>query len=236
MTAPSSSAPRRAPQRPTRRRLWFLLGAIGSVLVVALVVLLIVWRGGAGLPGDSAAAARPQPSNAPAPVALAAAPTTPAAPATPAGPHPSTCAELYSPAMTAAFGSAVLNPGWTQAAGAEVRNGTADAELIQVIDAAEKLTCVWGSPEGGSGSGLTTNLVWVTPEQSAAVTARLAATGMTCYEELGGLRCVTEATGEAGVSGESHFVRDGIWLATRYVNSGPDGYTHDIVANVWAGA
>ncbi len=59
---------------------------------------------------------------------------------------------------------------------------------------------------------------------------------MTCYDELGGLRCVTETTGDGGVVGESHFVRDGIWLATRYVNSGPDGYTHDIVANLWAGA
>ncbi|TFB96979.1 hypothetical protein [Cryobacterium sp. HLT2-28] len=228
MTAPAPSAPPRA-----RRRLWFLLGAIGSALVVTLVVLLIVWRGGAGLPGDTAAGARPQPSKTPAPVALAAAP---APAATPAGPHPSTCGELYSPAMAAAFGTAVLNPAWTEAADSEVRHGTADAELSTVIDAADKLTCVWGNPKGGSDSGLTTNLVWVTAEQSAAVKARLAAAGMTCYEELGGLRCVTETSGDAGTSGESHFVRDGIWLATHYVNSGPDGYTHDIIANVWAGA
>ena len=206
------------------------------MLSAIFCMILIVWRGGAGLPGDSAAAAtRPQPSTMPPPVALAAAPAaTPTA--TPAGPHPTTCGELYSPAMVAAFGLAVLNPPWTAAAAFDVRQGTADAELITVIEASDTLTCVWGSPEGGSGSGLTTNLVWVTAEQSAAVTARLAAAGMTCYDELGGLRCVTETTGDGGVVGESHFVRDGIWLATRYVNSGPDGYTHDIVANLWAGA
>jgi hypothetical protein len=229
MTAPAPTVP----PPPARRRLWFLLGAIGSALVVILVVLLIVWRGGAGLPGDPATGGRPQPSTTPAPVALAPAPV-PAA--TQAGPHPSTCGELYSPAMTAAFGAAVLNPAWAETAAPEVRHGTADAELSKLIDTADTLTCVWGNPSGGSDSGLTTNLVWVTPEQSAAVKARLAAAGMTCYEELGGLRCVTETTGEAGVSGESHFVRDGIWLATRYVNSGPDGYTHDIIATVWAGA
>ncbi|TFD71587.1 hypothetical protein E3T48_15740, partial [Cryobacterium fucosi] len=69
MTAPAPSAP----PRRARRRLWFLLGAIGSTLVVTLIVLLIVWRGGAGVPGDAAAAGRPQPSKTPAPVALAAA-------------------------------------------------------------------------------------------------------------------------------------------------------------------
>ncbi len=133
MTTPSPSAPRLA----HRRRLWFLLGAIGSVLVVGLVVLLIVWRGGAGLPGDSAAAAtRPRPSTMPPPVALAAAPAaTPTA--TPAGPHPTTCGELYSPAMVAAFGLAVLNPPWTAAAESDVRQGTADAELIKVIEASD---------------------------------------------------------------------------------------------------
>ncbi|TFC13969.1 hypothetical protein E3O19_11555 [Cryobacterium algoritolerans] len=230
MTAPAPSVP----PRPARRRLWFLLGAIGSALVVILVVLLIVWRGGAGLPGDTAAGGRPQPSRTPTPVALAAAPV-PAA--TPAGPHPSKCGELYSPALVAAFGTAVLNPAWAEAAGPEVRHGTEDAELSKLIDTADKLTCIWGNPKGGSDSRLTTNLVWVTAEQSAAVKARLAAAGMTCYAELGGLRCVSETTGDAGaLSGESHFLRDGIWLATHYVNSGPDGYTHDIIAHVWAGA
>ena len=229
MTAPTPSTP----PRRARRRLWFLLGVVGSLLVVALVVVLIVWRGGAGLTGEIPAA-RPQPSTTPPPVALAAAP---APTATPAGPHPSTCDELYSPAMVAAFGSAVLYPAWAEAEDSGVRQGALDPELVSVIDGAEKLTCVWGNPKGGSDSGLTTNLVWVTAEQSAAVKARLAAAGMTCYEELGGLRCVTETKADAdGSFGESHFLRDSIWLATHYVNAGPDGYTHDIIANVWAGA
>lgn len=217
-----------------RRRMWVLLGAVGSLLVIALVVLLIVWRGGASTPGAAESAGRPQPHSSPAPLAVTAAP----APApTPDGPHPSTCDQLYSPAMVTAFDDAVLNPAWAEADDSEVRYGSDDPDLISVIGASTgTLTCVWGNETGGSDSGLTTNVVFVTPEQNAAVQARLVAQGLNCYEELGGMRCLVETSGEAGVTGESHFLRDGIWLATRYVNAGPDGYTHDIIANVWAGA
>jgi hypothetical protein len=218
-----------------RRRLWVALGAVGSLILVALIVLLIVWRGGAETPGGAESAHRPLPTSSPAPLALALAPAPTPAP-TPGVPHPSTCDQLYSPAMVAAFGDQVLNPAWAEAAGAGVRRGTDDPALMSIIDAAESLTCLWVDPNGGSGSGLTTSVVWVTPEQSAAVQARLAAAGMTCYEELGGLRCVVETTKNSDTWGESHFLRDGIWLATHYINAGPDGYTHDIIANVWAGA
>ncbi len=215
-----------------RRRMWVLLGAVGSLLVVALVVSLIVWRGGAGTPDATETAGRPQPHSSPAPLAVTAAP----APA-PDGPRPSTCDQLYSPEMVTAFGDMVLNPAWAEADDSEVRYGSDDTELISVIGASTgTLTCVWGNETGGSDSGLTTNVVFVTPEQNANVQARLVAQGLNCYEELGGMRCLVETSGEGGVTGESHFLRDGIWLATRYVNAGPDGYTHDIIANVWAGA
>jgi len=214
--------------------MWVLLGAVGSLLVIALVVSLIVWRGGAGTPDAAETAGRPQPHSSPAPLAVTAAP----APApTPDGPHPSTCDQLYSPEMVTAFGDAVLNPAWTEADDSGVRYGSDDPELISVIGASTgTLTCVWGNEIGGSWRGLTTNVVFVTAEQSATVQARLVAEGLDCYEELGGLRCLVETAEENGTWGESHFLRGGIWLATRYVNAGPDGYTHDIIANVWAGA
>ena len=215
----------------TRRRMWVLLGAVGSLLVIALIVLLIVWRGGAGAP-EGEAVGRPQPHSSPAPLALA---SVPAPTATTDGPHPSTCDELYSPAIVAAFGDLVLNPAWVAEENSDVNRGSGDPELIALIDATgERLTCVWANANGGSGLGLTTELVWVTPEQSTKIQSRLTAAGMNCYEELGGMRCLIETTEDGELVGESHFLRDDIWLATRYVNTGPDGYTHDIIANVWA--
>ena len=217
--------------------MWAILGAVGGALLITVVALLVVWNGGGAMPGAEESTGRPVTGSSSTPVALepSSAPTSTAT-ADSGTPHPSSCEQLYSPAMVDAFGDKVLNPSWTKAPGSGVRDGTADPELVLIIDAAEHLTCVWGSEAGGSDSGLTTNLVWVTPEQATAVRARLSAAGYTCYEELSGVRCLTETATEAGSRGESHFVRDGIWLATKYVNSGPDGYTHDIVTNVWDGA
>ena len=212
--------------------MWVLLGAVGSLLVIALVVLLIVWRGGAGTPEAAETVGRPQPHSSPAPLALAAAP---APAATPDGPRPSSCEQLYSPEMVAAFGDLVLNPAWVAEENPGVSRGSEDPELIALIDATgEHLSCVWAFANGGSGRGLTTELAWVTPEQSEDVQARLTAIGMNCYEELGGMRCLIETTNGEGLDGESHFLREGIWLATSYSNAGPDGYTHDMIANVWA--
>ena len=38
-----------------------------------------------------------------------------------------------------------------------------------------------------------------------------------------------------GAYGVSHFLRAGIWLATKYTNAGPLGYTQDIIDNLWMG-
>ena len=216
----------------SRRRLWFALGAVGVLLVVALIVVLVVWRGGAGTPSsdDSLPAGRPTPTASVAPVAVAS--------AAPAGPRPASCDEIYSPAMKTTFSrTQSLNPEWTEEAEASTRIGTTDRELTTLITDADHLSCVWADPEGGSGSGLVTNVVFVTAEQSETARERLEAIGQNCYEELDGIRCVIETpTDGNGSAGESHFLRDGIWLATSFVNAGPDGYTHDIVATIWADA
>ena len=33
--------------------------------------------------------------------------------------------------------------------------------------------------------------------------------------------------------GETHFLGDGGWVATRWINVDPPGYTEDIVATIW---
>ncbi|QYF72708.1 hypothetical protein [Cryobacterium sp. PAMC25264] len=221
---------------PSRRPLWFALGAVGALLVVVLIVVLVVWRGGAGTPGGNAAEeTRPTPTTSAEPLAVASATPTPS---TPAGPHPTTCESIYSPAMLTKFSETrTLNPAWTQAADLPPRYGTTDAQLTTVIEGDEHLTCAWAAEGGGSDSGLTTNVVFVTAAQSEAVHQRLNALGQNCYEEAGGIRCVIETAKDAdGFAGESHFLRDGIWLATHYVSTGPDGYTLDMVSTIWAGA
>jgi len=55
---------------------------------------------------------------------------------------------------------------------------------------------------------------------------------MDCDDESGGTRCVIERE-ESATWGESHFVRDGIWIATRWGVSGPSGCTADIVAAIF---
>jgi hypothetical protein len=220
----------------SRRPLWFGLGALGVVLVVALIVVLVVWRGGAATPSadDSAASARPTPTASAGPQ-----PVESPAPANPmGGPSPASCEEIYSPAMLETFsGTHTLNPAWTETAEPGTRIGTLDPELTGFVEAAPHLSCVWADPVGGSGSGLVTNVVFVTEEQTVATQERLEAVAQNCYEELGGLRCVMQsATDSDGTAGESHFLRDGIWLATSYVNAGPDGYTHDLIATIWDGA
>jgi hypothetical protein len=217
---------------PSRRPLWVGLGAIGVLLIVALIVVLVVWRGGAGTPSanETPAATRPTPTASASPVAVAGAVTD--------GPRPTTCEAIYSPAMLDTFSqTSSLNPAWTATAAAGTRIGTSDPDLTTIIQGTDHLSCVWADPEGGSGSGLVTNVVYVTPEQSAAALQRLRDMGQNCYEELDGTRCVIELdTDGDGVAGESHFLRDGIWLATSFVNAGPDGYTHDIIATIWADA
>ncbi|TFC59879.1 MULTISPECIES: hypothetical protein [unclassified Cryobacterium] len=212
---------------------WVLL-ILGGIVTV-FVVLAAVWVVFSPRPVPTPAVdpdARPVPA-APAAAAAVSAPTAVLEPGTP---KPAACEQIYSPTMVGAFGDLVLNPAWTTQPGADVRDGADDPELRAIINGSEHLSCRWVSPAGASDSGVSTSVVWVAADQTAAVEARLRALGMECYEELDGLRCITETTTDVGRYGQSHFLRGGIWLATLWVNAGPDGYTHDMVNTIWAGA
>ncbi|ANP73956.1 hypothetical protein [Cryobacterium arcticum] len=215
---------------PGRTWVLLILGGIVTVFVVFAAIYVVNLPRPANTPGLDAGA-RPAPTESPAPEPV----TSPTAVVAPGTPQPSSCAEIYSPAMKQAFGDLVLNPKWTTQPGADVGDGAYDPELVAVITSSEHLTCRWASPAGPSGSGVDTSVVWLSPEQTTTVTERLAELGYGCYEELGGLRCLTESETGGLLVGESHFLRGGVWLATRYTNAGPDGYTHDIINTLWAG-
>lgn len=235
--------PLQAPGPPTARRgLWIALAVLGAVLSLALIVTLS-WQAGGGAPVTAPATsmdANPDESAPPAPSGPTTpaqnptpTPTQPGQGAAPGTPRPSSCEQLYSAAMVEALGGLALNPEWSTDPDADVSHGTDDPELRALIDSLDHLTCVWGNPYGGSETGIVTNLSWVTPEQSVAVEAGLAAAGLECTDQSGGVRCDIQTTTSEGAFGESHFLRDGIWLATKYTNAGPLGYTQDIINSLW---
>jgi hypothetical protein len=215
------------PPSPADRRLRVLVGVLGTLLAIAVVFIVVLWPRPAATPTFTDAA-RPVPSSTPAPITPAPATSPP-----PGTRLPTECTDLYSPAMVAAFGDLQLNPDWLNDPGEELRIGPADDGLRELAEEKNPLRCIWTTPEGASDAGLVTAVVPVDADERAEVTGRLDELGYNCYQERQGLRCVTEVTTNEGTFGESHFLRDGIWLSTQYSNAGPAGYTLDIVDNLW---
>ena len=214
---PTSGSP------PTRRSLWIGLVVLGSTLIVAVVVAL-VWWGGQGFPGVRGTTGTSTPSTTATPETtgppVTSAPTASASPtpaptqsataapgqtAAPGVPRPTSCTQLYSPDMVQALGDLTLNPAWSQDSDSGVSHGTDDAELRAQIDSLGHLTCVWASPYRGSDTGIITTVVWVTPEQTVAVEARLVANGLECFTQSEGRRCVIQTTRQTALSVSATF-------------------------------
>ena len=210
---------------------------LGALLLLAVVVIVVLVTRLNATPTASETA-RPLPSSSPAPATPAPAATAGATPipsgsAAPGTPLPAECDELYSPEMVAAFDPLVLNPDWLDNPEEELRIGPADEQLRAVIEENDSLECIWTTAEGGSGAGVVTAVVSIDAAEQEFVAGRLAELDYSCFEQREGLRCVTETSTEEGTFGESHFLRDGIWLSTQYGNAGPEGYTLDMVDNLW---
>lgn len=219
------------PPPPAKRRLWVIVGVLAALIAVAALVAGLFWPRNDVTPAATEAA-RPTPS-ATAPPSTVTPTPTPGSSAAPGTPRPASCNDLYSPEMVAAFGSLVLNPAWLNAPGQQMKIGADDPVQQGVINANDSLLCQWALPEGPSGAGVSTTVVWVDAEDSATIQAHLVARGDSCFEQQGGLRCTSEGSNAEGYFGESHFLRDGIWVATEYANAGPEGYTLDIVNHLW---
>ncbi|GAA3622045.1 hypothetical protein GCM10022200_00150 [Microbacterium awajiense] len=145
---------------------------------------------------------------------------------------PSACELAYSAPMFAELETAVAplnDPGITMFS-------TQQPALLELLDSGiPSLRCTWGGP---SEYGIATTITEVDSAQAAAVEADLRANGFGCAEHAGGVLCVIEQRGITQddleyVSGESHFVGDGGWVATTYLNAEVEGYTEDIVATLW---
>ena len=229
-----------APRPPLARRPQFWLALAAAVLAIAIAVAVGFAIGAAG--GTPDAAGTPSPTSTPSTQAPDAA-TPPAesdAPDTEAPPDqvevviPTSCDDIYTRDWSADLAPRVLNPAWTSdPAGGFKRYGSNDVGLVTMLEATTRLECNW-VPESGPGHVfLVTGVAELTPEQQASTLDYLAESDMECYDELSGTRCVIESEAGGEASGESHFLREGIWIATRWGGSGPSGYTHDIVAAIF---
>jgi hypothetical protein len=230
-----------------------IFGVFAALLVAALIVLGLFWARG----GLNPAAGDTQPSATSAPDTLQQSAVTPgqieapadSAPAAqgapdpvagliaaPAGQLPGSCDQLYSTAMvdTLTAGNLALNPARLNDPGANVTFAPADEQLRTLIDANESLQCIWVTPEGGSGIGIGTAVVLVDAVERDQVTGRLRSLGFSCVDEREGLRCETESSSDEGTFGESHFLRDDLWVSTQYGDVPlPEGYTLDIINSLW---
>jgi hypothetical protein len=219
---------------PASRRPRTLLIVAASALVIAVVALVVVLT----LPAPSsesaepAAATRPAPSAEPSPSAVAVPTPEPVRDER----IPTDCAAIYTFDWSSTFAPGyALNPAWSTADGAPAQFGTDDAGALPILQETSQLTCAWLPPEGGDGRvGLVTSVASLDEAQTAAVIAAYQAAGMECYEEQGGTRCIAEWQGVAGSAGESHFIREGLWIATRWDGPAVSGYTLDIVTQLFA--
>jgi hypothetical protein len=226
--------PAERPPLAKRPVFWLILVAV-LLLVVASVFAGMAIGSGIGTSEGAAASgsARPTPSATTTPPAD----TAPADPTTPPAAGgvtiPADCTAIYTRDWASELAPLTLNPAWTDAADSGVRWATDDVNLQTMLDGTTRLTCIWANPAGGGDVGITTNVAVLTEVQQPDVVAQFESLGYDCFDELEGLRCIDQHEEEAGAWGESHFLREGVWIATGWVNAGPNGYTHDIVTTIF---
>lgn len=210
----------------------------GSALSVVLSALVLVGLAGCKTaepaPAPTATTGDVAPSDEPVPTATTA-PTTAAAVAVPAS-----CDALYSPGFRATleaqgFG---LNPADKDLS--QYKSiGSEDYQLAALIEdalsaSAGQLTCQWLATAGASlETGLRTNVLAVPDSISGQAMARLESMSFSKTSSNGGTRFSYEEHTENGDFGESHFFRDGLWLATAWTGFGPDGYTADMASSIF---
>ena len=147
---------------------------------------------------------------------------------------PAACRDLYSNSMIRALRSAGLRIETPEPAAGAPASGSADETLDALFADSTLIECRWMGGEGNQASGLLTVVASTTPQVHKAAERRVKAMGMTRLSENGGSRYIVEGRDASNrLHGESHFFRDGLWIATRWYGHGQYGYTADIVEQVF---
>lgn len=145
-----------------------------------------------------------------------------------------TCGDLYGDDMLATFATEgmELNGAWTGVR--EAPAGTSDPQLLGMLAGQVSCDCFWLDPSGGERSAVLTTVLPVDPERSTQIVTRLGELGFDQQQVQGGTRFFIEHRVNGETVGESHFVRDGLWLATNWYGFGPWGYTAHMADNVFS--
>jgi len=148
---------------------------------------------------------------------------------------PAECRSLYSRSMIKALRSAGLRIETTAPAAKAPASGSSDSTLDALFADTTLLECRWTGGEGNQSSGLLTVVASTTPGVRDAAVDRAKALGMTRVKENGGTRYLVEGRDASNrLYGESHFFREGLWIATRWYGHGQYGYTADIVQQLFS--
>lgn len=207
-----------------RPHAWRLTAGVVFVAALAVVTTACVPEPAAtSAPSPSTSATAPSPTPSP---------TETAAPGDDGMALPATCEGVYTPEMLATLQTEVAplnDPGTTM-------SSTENATALEILaSGTPTLRCSWGPP---SERGMSTNITIVTPDQSTAIADALTRTGFSSTELGGGTlyeysqQTVTQDDVLVEL-GETHYLRGDGWVATRWINVQPEGYTEAIVQSLW---
>jgi hypothetical protein len=195
------------------------LAAIGTAALLTAAVV----SGCSSTPApESSKAASPAPSETPRP--------TPSAVATPDAVGvvlPGSCEDIYGPAMFKGLQEDL--PPLNDESMAEPNFSNND-ELEKLLTSLKYLKCTWG---GAGEVGIVTAVARVSEKQSDQAIEIMESGGFDCYDQLKGTRCVTREETGGNTLGESHFLRDDVWVSTFWLNAPIRGYTENIVEAIW---
>ncbi|KAA9087318.1 hypothetical protein [Microbacterium radiodurans] len=145
---------------------------------------------------------------------------------------PASCDDIYPADLRAQLEGDVppLNdPGVTM-------YSTENADALTILESGvPTLRCTWGVP---SDIGVATTVSLVSPEQASRIGDALSTAGFGSEAAAGGeiyrtSQQMLSMDEEVVELGETHFLRGNAWVATRWVNYGPEGYTPGIVSALW---
>jgi hypothetical protein len=211
--------------RPLSKRLVAPLLLTGAGCVAALTIVLAVLTRPMDEESGRTGSGLPTPNAVPSPRVSTSASTSPSI-------VPDTCSALFSDAYSAELVRAGmrLESEWNGSR----EPGSVDANLQRMLAEDTVIGCYWVHERDAERAALLTLVAEVNGAEQEATAARLTELGYTKLSEHGGVRFVGQLPTEGGQSaGESHFLRDGVWFATRWYGHGPYGYTADMVDQVF---
>ena len=154
-------------------------------------------------------------------------------PSSVAGPNPvgtvlpGECESIYTPAMFEGLQEDL--PPLNDESMSDPNFSNTD-ELEEMFRSLEYLQCTWGR---AGEIGIVTGVAKVTEEQSTEANDVMESSGFDCYEQNQGTRCVKSERLEGNRLGESHFLRDDVWVSTFWLNAPIRGYTENIAQAIW---